>query len=154
VADAADLSAPSGSTSPSAAVLPRFRRAIGWTLAVYWTALFIGTHMPLPQLKEMPRFSDKVMHFGAYAGLAFLLGLWRSARRGYARGVPWTILLVVALYGVADELLQIPVNRSAEVADFTADMLGGMLGLVSLIPIQGYLRRFFISAVIPSRDVT
>lgn len=118
----------------------RTKRIIALTLACYWLAMFIGTHIPIKQMERLPKFSDKVMHFGAYAGLAFLFALWRASRRGWNNWSPLVVLFVMALYGVADELLQKPVNRSAEVADFMADMLGSATGIAVFYVMQRRLR--------------
>jgi VanZ family protein len=79
-------------------------------------------------MERMPKFSDKLMHFGAYGGLAFLLSLWLSSRGSWTKRSALLVLGVVAIYGICDELLQIPVNRSAEPADYLADMLGACAG--------------------------
>jgi VanZ family protein len=125
-----------------------WRRLLGAALACYWIAMFIGTHVPMPKLPDLPKSSDKWMHFGAYAGLAFLLATWTSFRhrhdaddtgaittgRLFAPLSVWTYALLFAatlVYAIADELLQIPVNRHAEVRDFLADMIGSAIGLGS-----------------------
>ena len=100
---------------------PGIRRLVGWLLVIYWTALFIGTHMPVPS-GVLRGGSDKVIHLLAYAGLACLLGLWRGPEK-------WrSSLAVVCLFAVIDELLQIPVGRSCELADAVADWLGAAIG--------------------------
>ena len=54
------------------------RRFVGWTTLVYWGALFIATHVPLPPLPASNLGSDKVAHIAAFAGLGFLTSLWLS----------------------------------------------------------------------------
>ena len=53
-----------------------------WTivlLGVYWPALFISSHIPIPEMVEQAGVSDKTLHFLAYLILAFLL--WVSLSR-------------------------------------------------------------------------
>lgn len=98
------------------------------TLGVYWLALFVGTHMPL-SVQSLGRINDKLLHFGAYAGLAFLLALVLSTLR-VRRGTLLLPLLVAAVYGCFDELSQLAVpGRQAEVADWAADVFGAGLGV-------------------------
>lgn len=107
---------------------PRFRRIAAAILAVYWIGMFVGTHIPLPKNAFPPGVSDKSLHFLAYAGLAFLLGFWRSRAQPWSRGEFATLLAIVAGYGILDELLQIPVNRHADVRDWLADLTGAAAG--------------------------
>ena len=98
------------------------KRVLGWMLALYWCLLFISTHAPVPSGIPLQSGMDKVLHFGAYAGLAFLLVLWR----GPSRWVGCAVILL--LYSIADELLQIPVGRSCELGDLIADWCGATFG--------------------------
>ena len=56
---------------------PFARRAATVVLAVYWLTLVTATHWPLRFLpRDKPLLaSDKLLHFSAYAGLAFLLSM-------------------------------------------------------------------------------
>ena len=51
-----------------------------WLLAVYWVAMLIGTHTP-PRFKAVhEELGDKVMHFAAFAGLAWLVAMaWQTS---------------------------------------------------------------------------
>ena len=100
-------------------------------LAVYWPALFILTHIPVPQLARQSGMSDKTMHVLAYMVLTFLAWLalspykkvnWRQVR-------VWAILAVIVWYGFFDEWLQGHVGRSAHLMDFYADLVGALAGL-------------------------
>jgi len=98
------------------------------TLAVYWTAIFVGTHLPddLPSLGEV---DDKLLHFGAYAGLAFLLAAACRTLR-LRHGTLLLPLAVAAIYGCIDELSQRAVpGRQADIADWAADVLGAGVGV-------------------------
>ena len=97
-------------------------------LVVYWAALFYGTHTRLPP-GLLPGNSDKVVHFGSYAGLGMLLMSLRAIRGPY----PWSSVIgrwvVLACYGAFDEITQMLVNRTADVADWFADITGAAFGL-------------------------
>lgn len=116
--------------------VPRLRRWIAAALGVYWLALFISTHIPIPRGVVPPEVSDKSLHLVAYFGLAFLLCLWRSARAEFTGRALGACLLFIAAYAVLEELLQIPVNRHADVRDFAADMLGAVAGVLVFIGVR------------------
>ncbi len=98
-------------------------------LAVYWLAMFAGTHYPKPE-QISPNVSDKLLHFGAYAGLTLLLVFVVVVRRPLRwRDGVWMSLLL-AVYGALDELLQIPVGRHCDIQDWIADMGGVGAALV------------------------
>jgi VanZ family protein len=109
----------------------RLHTASAVLLAGYWLALFAGTHIQqTPQVILSLAPSDKWLHFGAYAGLAFLIALnWRQRRAfGWRQ---WTAALVLlAAFGALDELTQMPVGRDCDVFDWIADLEGSLVGLV------------------------
>ena len=126
-----------------AAFLARFRRATAVVLVCYWLAMFLGTHWPNFSLQGYPQHTDKVLHFSAYGGLAFLLALWlwlkqadpASRRpghllieRGPLRAGLWIMGLIV-VYSIFDEVSQIPVGRDCDYKDALADWVGGIIGL-------------------------
>jgi VanZ family protein len=95
-------------------------------LAGYWSALFYLTHTPASKLPRLPqiRMIDKWAHYLAYFGLAFLfLCSLKYRQRGSLSDLKLTFG-VLALYGALDELLQIPVGRTASLYDFSADLAG------------------------------
>lgn len=109
-----------------------YRWLVFGTLAVYWLGIFIATHLPtLPEAVDLSQISDKTLHFGAYAGLGFLLSASVAAVWNWSFLRAAAVLLSLSLYGVADELLQIPMNRTADVADWQADVLGGVTGVAA-----------------------
>lgn len=99
-------------------------------LLVYWILIFTGTHLPGSELRSI-QVQDKVLHFGAFAGLAFLLA-WSLPRRigGAIPGV--AVAAAVALvYGAFDEWTQgFVARRVPSLGDLTADALGTVFGLV------------------------
>lgn len=125
------------------APLIRHHRTFGILLACYWGLLFLGTHLPMPRLSELPKHSDKGMHLIAYAGLSFLLLLWISTLRKLEFRHFVMVFAVTALYAAADELLQIPVNRTCDIYDALADCLGSVLGLLSAVFVRKVLLRYW-----------
>lgn len=115
----------------------------GTTLLVagYWLALFVATHLPrVPSVFANPG-ADKWQHLGAYGTLAFLLAgrqsLWYpSTWKSLCR-----IAIYVALYGVFDELTQIPVGRHADIMDWFADISGCLIGLAVFASLRAILLR-------------
>ncbi len=91
-------------------------------LAVYWCAIFTGTHLPtLPS--GMSRVSDKGMHFTAFFFLATLLCYCTTSKLVWRRA-GWIILICLG-YAIVDELTQALVRgRTPDVRDFGADALG------------------------------
>ncbi len=110
-------------------------------LILYWIALVTSTHVPrLPV--DLPGNGDKVAHFVAYCGLAFLLSwAWTSRRAWLPAGVLFAFG-VAACYGIVDELTQLLVTgRSAEVADWLADISGAAIGVSLFWALYGLYRK-------------
>jgi VanZ family protein len=114
------------------------RRVATFTLAIYWLALITATHWPLKFLpRDKPLLaSDKLLHFSAYAGLAFLLSLVVYLRRrevasqlGLSLGAAFCVWLVVVASGLCDESTQPLVGRDFEWYDWLADSVGALCGL-------------------------
>lgn len=108
----------------------KWYRTLTWPtllLAAYWLACFIATHLPkVPSAVEA--VSDKTWHFVAYSILSVLLA-WALSRR--YRGVFYhsgVVMGIIAVYGVIDEVLQIPVGRHCDLHDWMADMIGAICG--------------------------
>lgn len=115
---------------PATTPPPRGSRASARALlGAWWLLIFTATHVPIPPPVGEPQIPDKSIHFVMYFVLGALLPLWD----GWGSRPGWRRLLgffgVLAAYALADELLQIPVGRSAEWLDGLADLLGGAAGL-------------------------
>lgn len=103
-------------------------------LVTYWLAMFFGTHLPrLP--KSLAEQSDKVLHFVAYGGLAVLLLGWRASRRVPTLQTVVMLWVLIAVYGLFDEVTQPLVGRHCDFGDWIADITGAGLGLVVTWPI-------------------
>lgn len=115
------------------------RRAIYVALVAYWAALVYGTHKA--SLPAMPTNFDKVLHFSAYAGLAFLLSIGVF----WARQVSWwhfvAVFIAVAAFGGCDELTQPPFGRTADWYDWYADLGGAIVGVLLGAVANSWLRR-------------
>ena len=112
------------------------------TLGVYWLAIFVGTHLP-QGVQGIGRVNDKLLHFGAYAGLAFLLAAALTTLR-LRRGAILLPLTTAAVYGCVDELSQIAVpGRHAEVTDWAADVSGAGVGVLAFSVLSFALVKYF-----------
>ncbi|WP_164104134.1 VanZ family protein [Candidatus Laterigemmans baculatus] len=108
-------------------------------LLVYWILIFTGTHLPGSELRSL-HVKDKVLHFGAFAGLAFLLA-WSLPRRigGVVPGV-LVAAAVALIYGVLDEWTQGFVShRTPSLGDLLADALGTLFGLLAYLGLRAVL---------------
>ena len=83
------------------------------TVAMLW---------PLEAPPPAPEGSDKLVHFVAFATLAFPLTL--SGRIGLL-----PVFVGASAYGGAIELIQPSFNRSADMNDWIADVVGVVLGI-------------------------
>lgn len=104
-----------------------FGRFVMPVLTVYWLVMFVGTHASADLQIPLSGHRDKVLHLIAYAGLACLLA-WVLRRRGVGR-VYTTTFASAAVYGMLDELSQIPFDRHCDFWDWVADMIGTGIGL-------------------------
>lgn len=99
-------------------------------LALYWATLAVATHWPSATPPPTGGWIDKVLHFLAYGGLAWLLiWAWRSRWNASLGQLALGIALLLAGYGAADEITQLLVNRSCELYDWLADLAGIAVGL-------------------------
>ena len=87
--------------------------AITLSVAMLW---------PLEAPPPAPEGSDKLVHFIAFAALAFPL-----ARTGRFGLLP--VFIGASAFGGAIELIQPSFNRSADVNDWIADIVGAILGI-------------------------
>ena len=92
------------------------------TLAATLT-LSVAMLWPLEAPPPAPEGSDKLVHFIAFAALAFPL-----ARTGRFGLLP--VLIGASSFGGIIELIQPSFNRSADVNDWVADIVGVILGMV------------------------
>ncbi len=98
-------------------------------LALYWLALITATHIPKVQDPLKFQNSDKVVHFTAYAVLAFLASLALAVHGRWNRHIAIRLVVVLLILGVLDEVTQPYFGRHADVADWGADALGVLVGV-------------------------
>ena len=116
----------SDSSNAEASLIRRLLMAIPWLLGSYVALMFIATHMPAAHIPKSLPGSDKHWHFLAYFGLGGMLSVWGRSRPS---NWPWVCLGIAAVYGIADELLQIPFGRTADLYDWFADLAGAASGV-------------------------
>jgi VanZ family protein len=133
----------------------RIRRLATAVLVLYWLAMFTGTHWPNFNLERYPQNTDKVLHFSAYAGLAFLLALRLGLKRAAPGGEPlglapmtrrdglWIMALIVG-YSIFDEVTQPYFGRTCDFFDALADWIGGSFGLGVFAMARHILRRLAV----------
>jgi hypothetical protein len=73
-----------------------------WRIAlpIYWVALIAATHYPRVPLPQTISHSDKVVHFGAFGVLAFLV--WRFFQ-ALTNASVWIAAAVLVPYAALDE---------------------------------------------------
>lgn len=106
-------------------------RLIVWTWLGYWVLLFAVMHVPKPPGAQLvQRLGDKVLHTAAYFVLA-TLGGWAARRRRRRLDAGWMVRwgLIYAAYAAADEILQPLINRTCQLTDWLADVIGVALAL-------------------------
>ena len=86
------------------------------------TVLTVAMLWPLEAPPPAPEGSDKLVHFIAFAALAFPL-----ARTGRFGLLP--VFIGASAFGGIIELIQPSFNRSADVNDWVADVVGVILGI-------------------------
>ena len=91
------------------------------TVAVTLT-LTVAMLWPMDQPPPAPEGSDKLVHFIAFAALAFPL-----ARTGRVGLLP--VFIGASAFGGAIELIQPSFNRSADFNDWVADVFGVAFGI-------------------------
>ena len=102
------------------------------SLLLYWPAIFVLAHIPIPQLVYKAQVSDKTLHLITYLILVFLLWFAVSPDKkvNWGKATVWLVFLIMAGYGGVDELLQGYVGRSCDIKDFLANLAGVTGGLI------------------------
>ena len=85
------------------------------------TIVTVAMLWPLEQPPPAPDGSDKIVHLVAFAAISFPLS--RTGRFGLL-----PVFLGASVFGGVIELIQPNFNRSAEMNDWIADILGVVLG--------------------------
>ncbi len=119
-------------------VLRKVARIASFCLAIYWLAIFAGTHLPGSSIPAVA-VSDKILHVLAYTGLSFLLA-WALPTLGKSlTHVTWAAVIAVT-YSCLDELTQMLVpSRSCDIYDIAADCVGIAIGLACYLVLRQLL---------------
>ncbi len=148
-----NLSMPPPSNDTSLELPKWLRRVAVGSLALYWAALFVATHVPSPwdEPSGPSGQGDKLEHFVAYAGLGFLL-VW-SMLAVWSRLRPRWAFAIAVVYGAVDELLQglVP-TRVPDVWDLLADAMGALIGVALAVLMVRVVRKRFGGRV-PSQEI-
>jgi VanZ family protein len=117
---------------------PWYYRTVRSLTAIYWSGIFILTHLPPAGLPPV-RVSDRLAHFMVYLLLSVLLwaSLW-SGRRAVGR-LGATVIGTALLYGALDELTQPLVGRFASLDDWLADAGGVLVGVLVMSIVAGLM---------------
>ncbi|MCG6155652.1 VanZ family protein [Rubinisphaera margarita] len=101
----------------------------------YATTLVVFTHLPVEDVPDTGA-SDKLLHFGAYAVLGLLAAANLRVRRMPSVTQGLLLWASLAVFGAFDEMTQALVERSPELLDWSADIVGAAAGIlaVSLLP--------------------
>ena len=121
------------------ATLGGFRIAL-IALVGFWVLLFVSTHLPPHAIPVSIGGNDKIIHAFAFACLAILIA-WAlpTNPRRLSQNVYWALGIGI-VYGALDELLQIPVGRTADWQDFYADCLGVFGGIAIYVLVRKIIR--------------
>ena len=121
-------------------------RVKAWALVVLWALVIFGlSSIPGKRIPEVGfTFADKIAHVCIYGVLGALF--FRAWRRSLPRPTTSVVIAIAALcalaYGVTDEVHQMFVpNRSSDVMDLLADLVGGTLGAMVGVRLRGTARR-------------
>ncbi len=111
------------------------------SLAVFWVLLLVGTHWP-PSASSPPfNLSDKLLHFVAYSGLAFLLTWVLSIRTPPTWERAALVISICCLAGALDEITQPWTGRTTELYDWYADVAGAIAGVAVFMLLTTLERR-------------
>jgi len=119
--------------------LLRRHKTILIALGIYWPAIFLLTHIPVPDIARQSGMNDKTMHMVAYFLLTFLAWYAISPyeKVHWCRWKAWGLFAGLCAYGAIDEFLQglSFIGRSSDVIDFGANVLGIVtaLGILSVV---------------------
>jgi VanZ family protein len=131
--------------------LMTLKRVATVLLIAYWIVLFLGTHVPIRE-EHVPRVArtwggviplDKLVHFGGYFVLAFLMSwAWSGGTRLGWRGL-LAVFVAASAYGAIDELTQEFVEtRYADLMDWVANTCGAAAGVAAYAFVRAGWHRF------------
>jgi len=131
-------------------------KLIGTVMALtlcYWALMFVATHLPAKQVPGgvSPQY-DKIEHLTGFALLGILLCTIGAIRGSQTVSICTTVLAIVALYGIIDELTQsFSPGRTPDLRDWQFNMFGATIGvgIFCLVRLAGRTTRYAIGASSP-----
>jgi len=112
--------------------MPKYLFTRWLPLILYCLVIFIQSSLPAYERLPEFRFSDKFLHFGAYAlmGILFFRAFQTQRVKSDARRLILFSIAAAALYGISDEIHQYFVPfRNADFLDVVANTLGAVCGV-------------------------
>jgi VanZ family protein len=107
--------------------------AVNWLpVILYCLAIYIQSDFPSPERIPSFQFSDKVLHFLAYAvmGVLFYRAYQTLRIKDNLRMLTLLSVVSASLYGISDEIHQYFVPfRDADILDAVANTLGALCGV-------------------------
>ena len=108
-----------------------------WKFLIWISLVTIASLLSGDSLSAVPKMPfegfDKLIHFGMYAGLSFLLIEGNYLKNNILAGTKFLLLTIAfaIIYGSLMEILQFEMGkgRSAEFNDFIANTMGAILGV-------------------------
>jgi VanZ family protein len=121
--------------------MSRLKHFSYYWLPVLAYCLIIFIQSSFPAVENIPDFdcSDKLLHAAVYAVLGMLLyrALDATHKRPPTASLALLSMFLTALYGASDEVHQYFVpSRTADIWDFVADAVGGILGVMVAVAIN------------------
>lgn len=118
---------------------------------IWFVTMATATHVPARGLASIVRPLpsrigglpvDKLMHFGAYTGFAFLAAATASLGAGRIQPVamPLSIGPAIVVVGLIDEWSQPFVSRQFELRDWAADVAGVSAGIALFLAVAACAR--------------
>ena len=101
-------------------------------LIIYCLAIYIQSSLPSPESIPSFQFSDKVLHFLAYAvlGVLFYRAYQTLRIKDNVRRLMLLSVVSASLYGISDEIHQHFVSfRDGDILDAVANTLGALCGV-------------------------
>ena len=119
--------------------LPRhLRTAFTVCFWAYGLFLLIATHAPADEVQFIVQAADyglldpdKLLHMAAYGVLGLLAALAYGGRWQTTSSAAIALFVLLAAWGIVDELTQPLFGRLADATDWACDLIGGGIGLAA-----------------------
>jgi VanZ family protein len=98
-------------------------------LVAYLLALVASTHWPSELKSIQASYFDKVIHFLAFAVLAWLVAWALRLDKGGSLQTAAVLVFAIAVFAALDEITQPYVGRQCDPLDWVADLAGATAGI-------------------------